>query len=1293
MSSLHRAFVVLLSLLLASLLPVLAAPPQPDTAQGLGSAPFLETAWVQPTIREDPTRKWVVSQGVKALEDRGLPVLPAFYPLGAGGKVVFRSHWGIHAVDVKTGKLLWESDSRWSIDRMVRDSLKSGPLTAWVNGYLTTGRPSVLFDNSVLASFSTDGKRVFAVEDLAVAPFIDPSGRMPMQPTMYSALGNDALTHNRLQAYDLETGKLVWELGGRGPDELGNTFFLAAPLLLDGKLHVLAEKDGNLRLVVLDPVKGGVVSTMDVAGFRTRLGVDPLRRMRAAHLAHADGILVCTTNAGLLLAIDLRTRTLAWTYPYEEGDEQPPQPLPPQQVGQPQQPQGNAPYLGFAWKVTAPVIQDGKVIYTPPDGLSVFCVDLHDGVPLWKTRAARDDLYLAGVFGDKVLIVNKKSCRALGLRDGKPVWSVETGLPSGRGVAADGVYYLPLKSAAQTSEPEVCAIDVARGQVVAHTRPRKALLPGNLLVHEGYVISQTVDEVAAYPQLRTKLAEIDELIGKDPRGPAGLTERGELKLARGDLPGAIEDLHRARDNQPSPELRTRILAKLHETLTELLQRDFDAGEKYLEEYAGLCKLPVPEGASAEDRQALETEQQRRLAELHFLEARGRERQKRPEDAVRAYLDFVAVARQEQPVAGLDDPSVRALRDVAAGGRVAALLAASAPEQRQHLEEIVARKWQALRDGGDLAAVRNFVRVFGGGSSLGREARLWLAERLLTDKAYREAELNLLALRRQDDDPLKKGQALEALARLYTDEGLLDDAVWCYRALERDFGTTAVRGDKTGAELLKEVSGDKRFLPWLEPVPPFTGKLKVREERSPFPPGPLNYTFQPAGELLPFFKKHRLSLNLNLHQFKFEDAATGQEQWAVPLTRTSFQNFLNASGAANSSPFAYHTAGHVVVLNLGHVVFALDPVQRRVLWEKNLIGPATLANYSNIVADPADGTPQLVYADGWVQRVGRVAAVTPTAFCLLLRDGLVALEPRTGATLWARSDVSVNNQVFDDGERVYLVEIDPQGKPTTTRALRLSDGVAVPVPDFAALLPGRLAAGRRNLLLSQTVAEGKLLLRLYDLPTGKDVWKRTFPAGSVVLNSLAPDFAGVLEPRGTVTLLDVRGNREVLRAPIEGVAVEKVQQVYLFEDDAHFYLAFQLRGDPMKNPEVTLPNFVPGAGVRSLRVDGPLYAFERTTGKLHWVADASRQMLVLDPARDLPVIVLSSRFQKAPAVPNGQPGVQGTAVRIIDKRTGKLIYDNSQLEGTAELHALYANPAASTVEMHGPGLKITVSAEK
>src|SRR5262249_37157383 len=145
----------------------------------------------------------------------------------------------------------------------------------------------------------------------------------------------DAVLHNRLQAFDLATGKLVWELGGRGSrppgtdqgderppsgeaDDLTDSFFLSAPLVLDGKLYVLNEKEGNLRLACLEPVHGKVEWLQPLASFRDRLANDPQRRMRAAALAYADGVLVCPTNAGFLLAFDLTTRTLLWAHDYRE---------------------------------------------------------------------------------------------------------------------------------------------------------------------------------------------------------------------------------------------------------------------------------------------------------------------------------------------------------------------------------------------------------------------------------------------------------------------------------------------------------------------------------------------------------------------------------------------------------------------------------------------------------------------------------------------------------------------------------------------------------------------------------------------------------------------------------------------------------------------------------------------------------------------------------------------------------------------------------------------------------------
>src|SRR5262249_30214781 len=143
------------------------------------------------------------------------------------------------------------------------------------------------------------------------------------------------------------------------------------------------------------------------------------------------------------------------------------------------------------WKVTAPAIADGKVVFAAPDARSVPCVRLRDGTPVWTHRRHEDDQYLAGVFAGRVLLVGKKAVRALSLAKGEELWALETGLPAGQGVASGNVYYLPLRESAQDKEPEVCAIDVDKGRILARAKSRPVRggkeVPGNLLFYEGDV--------------------------------------------------------------------------------------------------------------------------------------------------------------------------------------------------------------------------------------------------------------------------------------------------------------------------------------------------------------------------------------------------------------------------------------------------------------------------------------------------------------------------------------------------------------------------------------------------------------------------------------------------------------------------------------------------------------------------------------------------------------------------------------------------------------------------------------
>ena len=422
------------------------------------------------------------------------------------------------------------------------------------------------------------------------------------------------------------------------------------------------------------------------------------------------------------------------------------------------------------WKATAPVIQDGKVVFASPDANALYCLNLRDGSLAWKVNKSEEDLYLGGVYKGKVLIVGKKTCRALSLDDGsKEVWRVDSGMPSGQGIVSDNIYYLPLKSGNKTKEPEVCAIDIENGFVLAHTRSRKKAVPGNLLFHDGYVLSQGVDEVDAYPQLSVILAQSDELIKKNPNDPVGLETRARLRLDKGDLQGAIDDLHQALANHLPKERVPEARSVLFESMSELLQRDFTKGEKYVDEYRDLCKVETTPEMLPDVRRQKEEEQQRRLGNCLCLIAKGREQQGKLLDAFDAYQEYSVQGSKQELIGALDDPGVKAAPEVSARGRITAMLAKATPEQRKPLEERLSQKYAEIKKKGDVEELRQFVDTFGSLADAGKEARLLLAERLMEDNkgdALLKAEMQLLALRNQTENRQVAGQAVEALARLW-----------------------------------------------------------------------------------------------------------------------------------------------------------------------------------------------------------------------------------------------------------------------------------------------------------------------------------------------------------------------------------------------------------------------------------------------------------------------------------------------------------------------------------------------
>ncbi|HKB05666.1 MAG TPA: PQQ-binding-like beta-propeller repeat protein, partial [Gemmataceae bacterium] len=517
---------------------------------------------------------------------------------------------------------------------------------------------------------------------------------------------------------------------------LADCFFLGPPLPLGGKLYLVvekyggADKDDGLLLVCLDPARlepstrqptpvPGLVWYQKLGEPNGRLPQDSFRRFQAIHLAYADGVLVVPTNAGAVLGIDLFSHSLIWAANYKSNKTAAP-PMNEEMMMrggrgfravQPGMAGGPMSYetTRERWHASAPMIVGSKVVFTAFDSDTVECVDLHDGRPAWKAPVNRQDgdQYVAGVFDDRVMVVGKGYVRFHNLATGQQVKdAIPTGVPTGIGTATtNSLYFLPIKASKDKSnEPGIVAIDTKTMQVKGTSRSRKKEIAGNLLFYEGDVYSVTPTALSSYPQLDTKIKDTQTRLGKDPNDPIGLLDLAMLQHDDGRLEPAIETYRKTLNAKPPEDVRAKAREKLFEAITELLQNDFNAGEKMLDEYKTLCTVEIPAIATEAQKSMLAEEELRRKSNFYCLVAKGKETQGKLLEAFEAYMAFGTLVGNKEMVSVIDEPNTNARPDVWARGRIQNMIRKATPAQRKPLEDKVVQEWNKVKGAKDLEAL-------------------------------------------------------------------------------------------------------------------------------------------------------------------------------------------------------------------------------------------------------------------------------------------------------------------------------------------------------------------------------------------------------------------------------------------------------------------------------------------------------------------------------------------------------------------------------------------------------------
>ena len=888
-----------------------------------------------------------------------------------------------------------------------------------------------------------------------------------------------------------------------------------------------------------------------------------------------------------------------------------------------------------------------------------------------------------------MLIVGKTSCRALNMDNGGEAWAhpVATGAPSGVGAASGNLYLLPLRNG------NVYRIDVMRPYLSTPIIGRPDAPLGNLVFHDGDLWSQSPTAVAAYSRLAKRLEQAEERVARNPRDPAARIDRGRLLYSSGDSARAVQDWMAALDDDPPADLAARTRERLLAVFKQLLQEDFTAHEKYLSVYETLCCRPAPAGATPEQVRAYQAEQRHWRLNLIALTALGRQNQGRTDLALKAYRDLYYAAEPHETMIAPDDPAVRVRPGLWVRERIAALAgAATTPERRKPFQEQMDQDWRAALSAGDAAALDRFVGLYGAipGSlgAAGREARLMLAERLMNqpDRAL-EAELHLRRLHEQTDSPEIAGRAGYDLARLLTRHGLLAEAVDAYRALARDFPGVAVHDGKTAAALLADLANDKRFVAYLDD--PFAarraGAVRVVELPGVNTPLPADLACEAQDGFPPPAECRNLHLSLDAQTFALKVASKDgtTEPWSValPVPASYLHPYLDNGAYA----VTYQATGHFLVLSMGPVIVGVDRIERRARWVRGLL-PADAAPNATLAPGGADGSVWVQEENRPNQRLGVVGPIGPDGVPVQTRGGVASLDLLTGELRWLRDESAPMLDGFGDGRRLYLAESHAAGDVRGVRAVRTADGASVPIPDCLDAYNHKLRAVGGRLLVSEPGTGEELRLRLYDVRTGRDLWKKTFAAHALVLESSVPELTAVAVPDGTVTVVDLAAAKELVRLNVDPKHLNKVTRGVLLRDRTQYYLVFEgsdtapnVVGDPS-------PNLNPAE--RWTPVSGMIYAFDRATGALNWNSKALSQVLLLDHFEESPVLLLSATVQRqGPGGPGGAQVTQATSTRSIDKRTGKVIYRKELANANNPFIGLEIDVRTGTIDLIGAALKL------
>ncbi|HEX3147419.1 MAG TPA: PQQ-binding-like beta-propeller repeat protein [Gemmataceae bacterium] len=431
------------------------------------------------------------------------PIIPPAVPIGNGGLVYYTNNHGVAVRTVtfgtafgerfQRGELFWASEGDFDLHNMTRELGQRVLLDAWRTAPSYSPICDAVLNQTSCRQIAIQGDFVLHVDD---AGFLPPP-KKPEDVLVSYGVHNDAVGRTLIRDIDIPSGKLLRKFGNFEwlKDSRGSDFIVLGLPLVDGDARIfLTERGVQVHLLKIDfpkycaahfnsgpdrAIEASRKWEIELARAPKRLIDDPHRRTHALHLVEAQGLIIAPTNLGRIVAVDSVSGKIRWTHEYAAIKAK------------------RFPTFLPEWIVVPPVVVRDRYVYAPADFPELLCLNATDGKKIWTAKKG-DGLYPA-VVGEQVLVIGRTSIRSLKLLDGAEQWKVDLpGLPCGRGVVLGDNYLVPV-SEPKTWKGLIAVVDLKTTKLVDVLRPEKNQPIGNLVVHQDFLISQTLTELAVFP--------------------------------------------------------------------------------------------------------------------------------------------------------------------------------------------------------------------------------------------------------------------------------------------------------------------------------------------------------------------------------------------------------------------------------------------------------------------------------------------------------------------------------------------------------------------------------------------------------------------------------------------------------------------------------------------------------------------------------------------------------------------------------------------------------------------------